>query len=161
MSQASCPREAVVLRAVRTGVWEEGLAAHVAKCAECGEVVQASHWMQALAQNSEKPMLPDASLLWWSAQLSERNEKAENAQEFFDWMEIISAIVIAAGLAGWIGWNWYAIQSTFISFVAEVWPQLWTTAGSVTDLTPIVLLLGAVIPSLIAIALTYPLAIRE
>jgi hypothetical protein len=161
MSQAGCPREVVVLRAVRTGVWEEGLAAHVAKCGECGEIVQISQWMRALAQKSEKPMLPDASLLWWSAQLSERNKKAENAQEIFDWVEIISATVIAGGLAGWIGWNWYAIQSTFISFVTELWPQLWTTAGSVTDLTPIVLLLVAVIPSLIAIALVYPLAVRE
>ena len=162
MRHANCPREVEVLKAIRAGSWEEGLSAHAATCVACGEIAQASQWMQALAQGTEKPTLPDASVLWWSAQLSERRANAEKARDILDWAEIISVTVIAGGLATWIGWNWYAMQFMSISLLADTWPQLWITAGSVTDLTSIVFWLAATaIPFLVAIALVYPLAVGE
>lgn len=161
MSQANCPREAELLKAVRTGMWEEGLSAHVLKCADCREIAQASQWMQTLAQNSEKPTLSDASLLWWRAHLSEKQAKAERAQELLEWTEIISAIIIFAGLAGWVGWNWYAIQTQLTLFLTDTWSQLWITASSALNTTPITLSLGAVILSFVAVVVAYPLLVRD
>lgn len=158
MRQESCPQEVDVVKAVRTGIWEEALSTHIDRCAVCKEIVQTSHWMQALAESSEKILtLPDASLLWWGAQLSEKQAKAERMQELLEWVEIISASVISAGLAGWVEWNWYALQTLLTSFLTDPRPQLWITASSEIGVTPILSLLSAVILSLVAIVLTYPL----
>jgi predicted anti-sigma-YlaC factor YlaD len=161
MRQASCPREKVVLRAVRSGLWEEGLSAHLAKCTDCREIAEASQWMQALAQGSQKPTLPDASALWWSAQLFERRANAEKSQDILDWVELISVTVIAAGLAMWVGWNWNAIQSALASLVTEPWPQPWTDTVSLVSSTPTMFSWSALILTAVAIALGYPWPVRD
>ena len=162
MRQSSCAREVEVAMAVRTGKWEGDLSAHAAGCAECKEIVQTSKWMQGLAQSPQTSRaLPDASLAWRRAQFSESQANVERARELLDWVEIISATVISAGLAGWIGWNWYAIQSKFISPFTDPWPQLWIDAAFKVSATPILFSLGAVILSLVVFAVGYPLLIRE
>jgi len=68
------------------------------------EIVLASQWMQSLAQSCQRPTLPDASLLWWRAQLSEKHAKVEKAQEFsIGWKSFLqssSREVWQDGLAG-------------------------------------------------------------
>jgi hypothetical protein len=162
MRQSSCSQEESVLKAVRTGMWEDALSDHVAGCDACKEIVQTSQWMQALAQASEKNLsLPDASLLWWRAHLSEKQGRVERGQELQEWMEIISATVISTGLAVWIGWNWMAIQATFSSLLTEPWPLLWTDAVAAMNTTPGVFTLGTVILSLVVIALGYSMLVPD
>jgi hypothetical protein len=161
MSQVSCPREAEVFKAVRSGMWEEGLSAHLVNCVDCREIVQASRWMQALAQGSETPTVSDASLLWWSAQLSVRQAKTEKAQEFLDWVELISATVVSAGMAVWVGWNWYAIQSSLNSLFADSWAQFWTLVSPGVNMTPNMLSLSSLILVVVSIVLAYPSLLQD
>jgi hypothetical protein len=162
MRPASCPQEGNVLKAVRTGIWEEALSAHLDGCAVCKEIAHASRWMQALAQGSESiRTLPDPSRVWWRAQLSEKQMKAERAQELLEWVEIISATVFSAGIAGWIGWNWHTIQSLFTSLLADAWTHSWITASSALSTAPMMFSSGAVILSIVAIVLAFPVLVRD
>lgn len=158
MSQASCPQEAEAHKAVRTGTWEAGLSAHVAGCAVCREIVQVSRWMQTLAESpGETHALPDAGLLWWRAQLSEKQAEGERARKILDWAEFIFATLLVAGLVGWIGWNWIAIQTLLTSLLADGWQHLWATASFAAGAAPILSSFGVVIFSLVAIVVSYPL----
>ena len=111
MKRKECSQEAAVLKAVRTGSWDETLKAHASKCPICWEVLQTASWMQVLARESEKVPAPrEASLLWWRAQLSERQAKVDRAQEIGEWGEILSGAAVAAGAAAWAAWNWPSLQ---------------------------------------------------
>jgi hypothetical protein len=162
MRQRSCPREVEVVEAVRTGAWEEALFTHVSQCPFCKDIIEASRWMQALAEKSDGTLtLPDPSMLWWSAQFSEKQASAEKAQGLLEWVEIISITIVSAGLAGWIGWNWNALQTILTSFLTDSWPQFWITASSEIGTTPILSLLSTVILSFITVVLAYPLLERD
>jgi len=156
MKQMNCPQEAAVTKAVRTGNWEESLTAHAAACAVCQEVIQTASWMQSLARSPETiSTLPDASLLWWKARLSERQAKAEKAQEVSEWVEIASGAAIAIGLAAWVAWNWLAIQALMTRFMGEM--QLWVTAYS----TSLLVLPVTVVLCLALAVLTYPILVDD
>ncbi len=162
MRRSTCSKEVEISKAARTNAWDDALTLHLDECDNCKEIVQTAKWMQTLAQRSENTeSLPDASLVWMRAQLLERHAKVERAQDFMDWMEIISAAVISAGLAGWIALNWYAIQFTITSVLAEPWSQLWTDAASAMSAGPGIFTLGAVILSVVAIALGFPMLVRD
>jgi len=156
MKQMNCPQEAAVTKAVRTGNWEESLTIHAAACAVCLEIIQTASWMQALARSSEAiSTLPDASLLWWKARLSEKQAKAEKAQEVSEWVEIASGAAIASGLAAWVAWNWLAIQVLATRFTGAM--QLWVTAYSTSALF---LPVSAVLCLALAV-LTYPILVDD
>jgi hypothetical protein len=112
--------------------------------------------MQALARGSEGgPLTAQASRLWWEARLSERQSKAEKAQDFLEWVELISVAVITFGLAGWALWNWFAIQG-LMAWIFDG-AQLWLTAYSM----PAVFLPIVVILCLTAVVLGYPILADE
>ena len=162
MTQASCVQEERVLQAARTGIWEEALSAHVTGCAACREVVVVSRSMRVLAESSEGTHpLPDAGRLWRRAQFSEKHAEADRALKILDWAEFIFALLIFGGVAGWIGWNWDAIQIRMSSVMADTWQQLWMQAFSVGAAVPILSSSGIVILSLIAVAIAYPLLARD
>jgi hypothetical protein len=162
MKQGSCPQEEMALKAVRTGTWEEDLSAHVTVCDVCRVTVQVSGWMQALKEGPEGTLtLPDAERLWLRAQLSEKHAEAERAQKILDWAEFIFSILVSAGVSGWIGWNWSAIQTRLSSFSANAWQQLWATVSYLAGATPILSTFGVVIFSLVAFVLAYPLLARD
>ena len=156
MKRMNCAQEAAVARAVRTGNWEESLTTHAAACAVCQEITQTAGWMQALARSPETiSTLPDASLLWWKARLSEKQAKAEKAQEVSEWVEIASVTAILIGLAAWVTWNRLAIQALMTRFMGAM--QLWVTAYSTSLLfLPVsaVLCLALAVP-------TYPLLVDD
>ena len=151
MKSVNCPQEAAITRAVRAGNIDESLPSHAATCAICREVFQAASWMQGLARTSESnPTLPDAGRVWWKAQLAEKQLKAEKAQDFSEWVEIISATVVSLGLAGWLAWNWFAIQGLMAWVLKST--ESWLTAYAITNVfLPVVAVL-----SLIALALGSP-----
>ena len=141
---ASCPHETEVSTAVRTDEWHESIANHVADCALCREIVQASHWMQALAQSPTKsPSLGDAEQLWRRAQLAERPAKARKNQGFLEWLEVLSGTVVPLSLVAWVAWNWYEIQGQVTALLIGWWPQLSAGAYSFSGLAPALLILAA------------------
>jgi hypothetical protein len=164
MNRVDCPQEAAVAKAVRTDHLDESLTTHAAGCAACREIIQASRWMQALAGGSEGgpeggseggPLTAQASRLWWEARLSERQSKAENAQDLLECVELISVAVITFGLAGWALWNWFAIQGLMAWIFEDA--QLWLAAYSM----PAVFLPIVVILCLTAVVLGYPILADE
>jgi hypothetical protein len=156
VKQMNCAQEAAVTKAVHTGNWEEPLTAHAATCAVCREIVQTASWMQALARSSETiSTLPDASLLWWKARLSEKQAQAEKAQEVSEWVEIASGAAISIALAAWVAWNWFAIQALMTRLMVTM--QVWVTAYSTTLLF---LPVSAVLCLALAV-LTYPILVED
>ena len=156
MKQMNCAQEAAVTKAVRTGNWEESLTAHAATCAVCREIVETVSWMQALARRPETiAALPDASLLWWKARLSEKQAKAEKAHAVTEWFEIASFAAISIGLAAWVAWNWFAVQASMTRLMVTI--QLWVAAYSTTLLF---LPVSAVLCLALAV-LTYPILVDD
>jgi hypothetical protein len=155
MSGAACPHEAAVTRAARSGAWPESLAAHVAGCARCREIVQTSRWMRALAHGSEPaPDVPDATLVWWRAQLSERRAKPEKTGTLLEWLAVASGGAVPLALAGWVAWNWFLIQGQAARMLAGWLPQFWAGAYALASLAPAALFLAA-------LSLAYPLLSRD
>ena len=155
MSGMSCPQEAAVWKAVRAGEWPEALATHAAGCAPCRGIVQAAQWMQSLAQTPEKNLaVPDANLIWWRAQLADRRAKTEKTQGVEEWLAFVSGAIVPLGLAAWVAWNWYGIQSAAGGLLMGLAPQFSLAAVPLAALAPALLFLGA-------ISLAYPLLVRE
>ena len=156
MKQMSCAQEAAITKAFRTGGWEESLTVHAATCAVCREIVQTASWMQALARSPKTiSTLPDASLLWWKARVSEKHAKAEKAQEVSEWVEIASVTAISIGLAAWVAWNWFAVQASMTTLMVTM--QLWVTAYS----TSLLLLPVSAVLGLVLAVLTYPILVDD
>ncbi len=156
MKLAKCPQEEALAKAVRAGKVDESFSGHAAACATCREILQTSTWLQALASTSENDRrLPDASLVWWKARLSEEQLKTEKAQHFYELVEMAFAAVIALGLLGWLTWNWFAIGASVGSILEGA--ALWLTAYPIAN----VLLLAVAVLCLIAFMLADPVLIDE
>jgi hypothetical protein len=162
MKQAPCPQEANILQAIRTGNWQESLVAHQLSCAACGELARAARWMQSLAQNSASvTSLPDPTRIWWRAQISRNQARAEKTQEYFDWMEIISASVLCAAFAGWILLHWSGVQVFLAATLATALPHSWVAATPLSAMAAIVVPLAVGFVSLGAAVLAYPILARD
>lgn len=84
MTPRECEQEAPLLAAVLEGRWplgvEEGLRAHAAHCGICSEVAAlAGVFATAHSETRANAALPDASRVWWMAQIRARREATEEA----------------------------------------------------------------------------------
>ena len=67
-STKGCPQEARVLRAVKTGRWDDALKAHAAGCPACGEVALVSgRLLRSALETEDRRRLPDPYLVWLRA----------------------------------------------------------------------------------------------
>ena len=156
MKLAKCPQEEALAKAVRAGRVDESFSGHAAGCATCREILQTSTWLQALALSSGNDCrLPDASLVWWKARLSDEQLKTEKSQDFCELVEMAFAAVIALGLLGWLTWNWFAIEGSLGSILGGA--AVWLTDYPIAN----VLLLAVAVLCLIAFMLAYPILIDE
>lgn len=116
MNATSCDREIEVLRTVQAGRWPEAsdpdLCAHVAGCTACGEValvacalLEADTWT-----GTEAHPLPQASLVWWKAQLRARREAVERASEPIAIFEQVAYAFGCLALLGIAIWQWARIE---------------------------------------------------
>ncbi|MGH9351987.1 MAG: hypothetical protein ACRD2G_07495 [Terriglobia bacterium] len=110
MKATSCDREIEVLGAIQSGHWLEAsdpdLRAHAAGCPVCAEValvacalLEADVWSGA-----EIHPLPQASLVWWKAQLRARREAVERASEpiaIFERVAYAFGCLALLGMAIW------------------------------------------------------------
>jgi hypothetical protein len=113
----SCPHEAEVQAALRSGHWPEAcdpdLRQHVETCSSCGEQLLVVHTFRtARAQAMETARLDHPGLLWWRAQLRRRNDALERAGKPITTAHIfafcIGLFAVAALLQSQIrrGWSW-------------------------------------------------------
>lgn len=109
MSRA-CEREEAVVRAIVEGTMPGSLEAHVAACPECRETMAITAWMQDVARAAREAAvegLPDASEIWWRAEVLERVEGRRRLTRrvvrpiavFERGLGI--AVALAAGLLAW------------------------------------------------------------
>jgi hypothetical protein len=154
MSRTSCPQEEAILKAARAGELPEDFASHALRCAVCREIVQTARWMQSLAQGAVAgAALHDARLVWWNAQLADRRAKAEKTRTVLEWLEVFPGAIVPVVLAGWVAWNWFAIQGQATRLIGEWLPQFWA-AFALASLAPALLCLAAIF-------LAYPLLVGE
>jgi hypothetical protein len=157
-----CPREGEVLQAVRTGIWQQAISAHVNDCAVCREVVQVAQSVRSLAASAEGTLaMPEAHLIWLRSQFSDRQAKEERVWKILDWTEFILAVLVPAVLAGWIGLNWTVLQTLLTSRMAETWRYIWNSTSNAAGTGPTAISLGLVIFSLFSILIVYPLLARD
>ena len=171
MSDTICSEESAVARAIRSGEWNESLEAHVLGCGTCRSVRQAAEWMRVLAPATqlglrEQANLPDPQVLWLRAQISERQAAVERAHRSLQWVEVVCAMVVCAGLGVWVAWNWSeaggAIANSLDWVLFEAWPTLWNSISAYGPVnTPILFSSALVAIALVAVAIAYPLLARE
>jgi hypothetical protein len=162
MQRVSCPYEEATSVAARSGKWDSRLEKHAHECVVCQEVVLASSWMQTLGQETAQDRATDhdsrdASLLWWRAQLTEKQARAEQAQSVLDWTEVFVACAVAAALAGWALWNWALMQAGVDWLVTNLSPQTWMAAYMLGNLSWSAL----IVLSLAVLLVAYPILAGE
>lgn len=171
MSHTRCSEESAVARAIRSCEWNESLEAHVRSCGICRGVRQATQWMQALAPAPqlgalERTNLPEPQVLWLRAQISERQAAAERAHRILQWVEVVCAMVICAGLGIWLVRDWSevggAIGDGMNWVLFEAWPALWNSLNAYGPVDAPILFSSALAAiALVAVAIAYPLLARE
>jgi hypothetical protein len=120
MQLESCPQETAVVRANRSGRWEDSLAAHFKGCANCREAVRIAGWMQNLAVAApQRRALPDPELLWIKSQLFGRQEAADRAFQPLWLGETLARAVVGAFAAAWLALSWPTIQAYLIEALTQ------------------------------------------
>lgn len=108
-----CDREDDVLDLVAIGQWppkdDADLAAHVARCRSCSELVAASGAIVALREGTDHPV-PDASVVWQRAQMRAREDAARRAV-----LPLNFAAGCAAAALGGLALAWSALGSAWIT----------------------------------------------
>ncbi len=99
MTFRTCSCEEELTRALKDGHWPEGctpeLRAHVAGCASCVDLVLVTQTMQGARAESRHEALPGAAnLLWWKAQLRQRNAATERVSRPITIAEIFAFCVM-------------------------------------------------------------------
>lgn len=119
MSDGLCEREIEVVSAIQTGVWQDApdLRAHAANCPLCRDAAAVAFAMKEVdtLAGVESHPLPDASLVWWKAQLRARREAVERASEpvrIFTRAAYVFGCVILAGVL----WQQWARLRGLLSF---------------------------------------------
>ena len=123
-----CAHEREVLDLVLTERWPDycdaGTLAHVAECDVCADVVAVAMAMredQAL-QPIESAPVPDATLVWWRAQLRAHEEAGRKAAR-----PIAMVQGVGIGIAGVAA---LSLGRTFWPWIREYGSSMWTTAAT-------------------------------
>ena len=151
-SKAGCPQEASVLRAARSGQWDDALEAHAAACPACGEVAVVTGGLRTLAlETDDHTHLPDAYLVWLKAKLTQRQVASQRASKPWDMAEALGQVVAAAVLAGWLLAELSSIYQRVVGWMPirrlDDWAQGWsllTPAVSVPSSVVVWTLIGLI-----------------
>jgi hypothetical protein len=161
MTFRSCSCEKEVMQALKAGHWPDGcdheLRAHVENCSRCSDLVLVTAvFHQARAESVQEVLAVSPGLLWWRAQLRNRNEAAKKVSapitvaQIFAWLvTMLSMVVLAAsqyrhGLRWQVWWSEFSPSHALHSFL---------TAASKLDWNLVSLTSGLVAPSLAALIL--------
>ncbi len=105
MQNETCPREAAVLAAHRSGRWDADLLDHVRRCPACTEVSEVSSCIRNLGVLPDAPSLPDPDRLWLLAQISARRDHTARALEMRTLRQSLQFGLLIAG-AAWLALAW-------------------------------------------------------
>jgi hypothetical protein len=112
-SVTECPRESDVFEAVALGRWsnlrDSELAAHVAACAICRDLVEVAHALhddREAACREAHP--PTAGMVWWRATIRARAEAAHTAMQPITVLQGIAGACVAGATAALatVAWRW-------------------------------------------------------
>lgn len=81
MKSYECEREAEVLEGLRAGAWEPELRQHAQECSACAELIMVSEFLHEASASEAEPVLPDAGMIWWRAQLAARRAAVKRATQ--------------------------------------------------------------------------------
>jgi hypothetical protein len=165
----SCPHEDDVLALVSIGQWPEradaALMAHAASCPVCADLaVAASAMIELRDEDASAVAVPDASLVWYRAQMRARADAARQATRPVFIAQIVAAACVGAIAVIWVSggatglstfWQWLvnlvpAVPSMSApTLTAETTaPETWT-AGRLIGVATI----GVVLVALIALGI--------
>ncbi len=136
-----CPQEASVLRAARTGQWDDALEAHAAACPACGEVALVSGSLRTFALEAEgHNRLPDPYLVWLKAKLTARQVASQRASKPWDMAEALGQCVVAVVLAGWLVAELSSIYQRVVGWMPirrlDGWSQVWSLMTPAVSFPP-------------------------
>jgi hypothetical protein len=131
MNAFECPREQDVLDAVASRRWpnraNDELRAHVAGCASCADLITVAAALLDADDDRLQGELPPASLVWWRAQLSAREEAARFALRPIRVAQAVTLVSVAvvlfialSALAPAIASRLAATLTRSISTIAEI-----------------------------------------
>ncbi len=144
ISSKGCPQEARVMRAARTGRWDDALESHAAVCPACGEMALVSGRLRALALETEsRHRLPSPYLLWLKAQLTERQVASQRASKPWDAAEALGLGVVALALAGWLVADGASLSQGLVEWMPvrqlNQWSQVWSLMSALSVPLPVAL----------------------
>jgi len=93
MTDDPCAREADVLRACESGIWDTALRQHAETCATCQEVRVVALALQAMVAQEDGVPVPDAGDVWWKARLHAEQEARQRALRPLDTLERAEPLV--------------------------------------------------------------------
>jgi hypothetical protein len=112
MQNEICSHEAEVIKAQRSGRWENSLAAHYDSCPHCREAVRVAGWMQTLAATTAKHRaLPDPELLWIKSRLFGRQAAAERALQPLWVGDTLARAIVGAFATAWLALSWPSMHA--------------------------------------------------
>jgi len=137
-SDGSCACERDVLDLVAIGQWpsraDETLRAHVATCATCAEVAAVAaavrEWADE-ADDTDPVKVPDASVVWYRAQVRAREEATRRASRPVLVAQLVALVAVVCA-AVWIGPE--LSLSLSMPDLSGWWPA-WPAMPSVSDLS--------------------------
>lgn len=104
MSDQFCEHESAVIRAARSGEWEEPLRNHARSCRVCAEAMRVRAAITSLMNSEQIPPIPDPQLIWLKAQFAERQRRSTIIAR-------IAAVAYAA-LIGALGFGAYSLYGS-------------------------------------------------
>ena len=166
----SCPHEDDVLQLVSIGQWPEradaALVAHAASCPVCADLAIAASAMIELRDDEAAAVaVPDASLVWYRAQMRARADAARQATRPVFVAQIAAAACLGVIAVIWVNSGATGL-STFWQWLVNLVPALptWSASTASVDTTVTgtwtagrliaVALIATVIAALIAVGIS-------
>jgi hypothetical protein len=134
MSATVCAREREVIDLVAVGQWpaqaDASLRSHVGACATCAEVASVAMLLHDVAEHAPVPKLPDASVVWYRAQVRAREEAVRRATRPMNVVAAAAAAVVLVGL-------WWVVPQVWdvpalVRATGQSVSAAWLTTGSGT-----------------------------
>jgi hypothetical protein len=109
-----CARESEVVEAVAFGRWPEqcgDLAAHVASCEVCSDVLEIARALHAdRDQLCREAQPPSSGMVWWRATIRARAEAARTATQPISVLQGIAGACFVGATAGVVTLAWHSLD---------------------------------------------------
>jgi hypothetical protein len=125
MQNQTCPHEAAVLEARRSGQWAASLSAHFDSCPHCREAARLASWVRTLAEIPVHRPLPDPDLLWIKSRLFSRQAAVDRAMQPLVLGDTLARAVVGAFAAAWLALSWPGM----LGYAARLWNESGATGG--------------------------------